>query len=52
MRGLRSRPIYATEKSLDSSHLDLFMAIIAMREERQNAQCECGGTEEPAEQVP
>src|ERR1700740_2601493 len=29
-----------------------FMAIIAMRREQSNAQCECGGTEEPAEQVP
>ena len=33
-------------------HLGLFMAIIAMKKERPNAQCECGGTKEPAEQVP
>jgi len=27
------------------------MAIIAMRKELPNAQCECGGTEEPAEEA-
>src|SRR5216684_6830021 len=37
---------------LGSSNLAPFMAIIAMRKERPNAQCECGGTEEPAEQIP
>src|SRR6266550_3688143 len=36
---------------LGSSNLAPFMAIIAMRKEQPNAQCECGGTEEPAEQV-
>src|ERR1700730_12307886 len=38
--------------TIGSSNLAPFMAIIAMRKERANAQCECGGTEEPAEQVP
>src|SRR6266481_212273 len=35
-----------------SSNLAPFMAIIAMRKEQSNAQRECGGTKEPAEQVP
>jgi len=38
-------------KLLGTSNLAPLMAIIAMRKERPNAQCECGGTEEPAEQV-